>query len=375
MNTNTQTCPAIKPDGAVCGKKCRNDVRCLQHMKVLNNNGPHTLALKELGYKQRAQLRDIVRRFENDILEEHDDTRKDRLEEDLKQRIDFMKLEHRREKISLMRSHEDEIRRTGIDPDEEPRRRRTAELLHRRELARQAIIARIAAHNQEVRAGIGGLMEERVQQRELEAFANDNQNVHTTVIVKQTKDIIDRLLKIHVPEDYRWNLTTCSKTPGDIILQCNLTPKGTWQMSAKYCQDENIYEMGNGIYGKVLDAVWQYILNSPDKEDLCKILKQEMEDNVGMCAQGNLTRLCNILVGYMEGVGPIESVTETLGRKLPLLLKIEDQEERIKEAHKLMLELGIPEDQWLSWVEPLVDEGTLKLKSTGAGQVVGFMVV
>ena len=125
----------------------------------------------------------------------------------------------------------------------------------------------------------------------------------------------------------------------------------------------------------MLDGVWQFILKSPDKADLCVILKQEMEDNIGMCAQGNLTRLCNILAGYMEGIGAQESPAEILGRKLPLLMEVEDETTRLRMAFELFVELGIPEDQWLSWAEPLVENGRLSVHTSPSGQVIGIAVV
>ena len=151
-------------------------------------------------------------------------------------------------------------------------------------------------------------------------------------------------------------MNECSKTPADIITLCKLTPKAAWQMQSKYCQDENIYEMGNGIYGKVLDGVLQFILKSPDKDDLCKILKQEMEDNIGMCAQGNLSRLCNILAGYMDGIGATESVAEILGRELPRLMEIKDPKQRIEQAVKIFKENNVPIKEWGSWMEPLSED-------------------
>jgi hypothetical protein len=211
--------------------------------------------------------------------------------------------------------------------------------------------------------------------RELAQFANDGQNVHTSVAVNQTKDMVTRILTIAVPEDYRWNMGVCSKTPGDIIVHCKLTPKGGWQMVAKYCQNEDIYDIGKGIYGRVLDGVWQYILNSPDKEDLYRILKQEMEDNIGMCAQGNLTRLCNILSGYMEGIGVQESPAEILGRKLPKLMEIDDECARLKAAFELFVELHIPEHQWVSWAEPLVDSGRLRIEIGETNRPIGLIVI
>ena len=135
--------------------------------------------------------------------------------------------------------------------------------------------------------------------RELQRFAQDNQNVHTLEALNRTKEIVKNVLKIPVPPIYKWNVRTISKTPGAIIINCGLSINAGRCMVDRYTLDDNIYEMGKGIYGRVLDGVWQYIKNSEDKKDLCKILAQELKDNVGMCLQGNLSRLCNVLAGYM----------------------------------------------------------------------------
>ncbi len=127
-------------------------------------------------------------------------------------------------------------------------------------------------------------------------------------------------------------------------------------MISQYAQDTAIYDIEPGIYGKVLDSVWQYVSTSSEKEELCKVIKQEMEDNIGMCAQGNLSRICNVLAGYMEGVGPQESVAEILGRLLPQLMLIEDVAERILSAFNILKDNKVPIEDWDAWVDPLNDD-------------------
>jgi len=368
------TCEAIKSTGDVCGKGIRTDGnRCTTHAKSLQTNGPHLTARKELNYKHRAAIRVLLDEASTLILNEPDLRLRQRIEEDFEHRIHLLKLQQSREMTLLVNRQEDQVRELGFNPDAEAEQRREEQRRARMENARRLWQLRFD-EAREALHGDGGGAHGNNNDRELERFANDNQNVHTTVAVQQTKDIIQKILNIPVPEGYRWNTEECSKTIGEIIKDCNLTPKGAWQMTARYCQDESIYDFEKGIYGKVLDGVWQYIIKSENKADLCAILKQEMEDNIGMCAQGNLTRICNILSGYMEGIGVQESPVEILGRKLPLLMEIENQEERLKEAYKLLSELGIPVDDWLSWVEPMVEDGIVNLQSTGAGQVIGFSV-
>jgi hypothetical protein len=380
------TCPAVKSTGEVCGNRCRGgDPRCGTHMNNLINNGPHTVARNELKYRQRA----IVKRTRDEGFDraeqQNDPILRDRMIEDVEHQLRLLKVTHGHEMDMLIREQEDEIRQTGIDPDAEANRRRRENNQRRAEIQRARWQDHIAFANvvqdvnvqnalmraQEIANQANGIVV--VARGDLANFARDNQNVHTTVAVQQTKDMVHRILAIQVPTEYRWNEIECSKTPGDIIMCCKLTPRSAWQMTSKYCQDEDIYEMGKGIYGKVLDGVWQFMMASPDKEDLCRILKQEMEDNIGMCAQGNLTRLCNILAGYMEGVGVQESPAEVLGRKLPMLMEINNVDERLNEAHKLLVDLAIPQEQWLSWVEPLV-EGSVTFRANAGGQVIGLMV-
>ena len=149
-------------------------------------------------------------------------------------------------------------------------------------------------------------------------------------------------------------MTCVSKTMSEIISECELTPASAWQMVAKYCSDETIYDLQPGIYGKVLDCVWQYIKTSPNKEHLKKILKSEMKDNIGMCAQGNLSRLTNILGGYADCVVTVESMPDKMGRLLPPLMEIEDIPQRLIAAARVFLEAGLPQDQWEAWASGLL---------------------
>jgi hypothetical protein len=187
----------------------------------------------------------------------------------------------------------------------------------------------------------------------LARIANDNQNVHTTLVVDQTKKNVQEILKIPVPEEFKWQRNKLSLTYKSIIMFCHLSPKAAWQFSSMYCSDATIYELEPGIFGKVVDGVWQYISKSPDKKDLKKILSAELRDNIGMCAQGNLSRMCNVLQGYMEGIGQKESVSEILGREFPKLMELENPVEREARGAAILRENAVPEGEWENWLEPL----------------------
>jgi hypothetical protein len=312
-----------------------------------------------------------------------DNERRNDIAEDNLHEVGFLKNQHKREMNLLLRQQRDEIRITGIDPDENARARIVQREIERERRLQEARDRAIAQHHEQL-LNAAAVIDDRARremrrQDDLEAFARDNQNVHRERTVNATKEMVNIILTIPVPNEYKWNPLECSKTPGEIIVMCKLTPKAAWQMTAKYCQDESIYDLGKGIYGKVLDGVWQYILKSSDKDDLCRVLKQEMEDNIGMCAQGNLSRLCNILAGYMDGIGSQESVADILGRLMPKLFEIENLSQRLSEAFKVLKNVGVPIAEWKSWLDPLVMDQDVEMSvgfiRNDRDEVIGFLAV
>lgn len=325
-------CCSIKNDGKQCTVRILEGTRCALHERKFQITGPNATRTKELEM--------IHKRINNEIYVRW------RGNPNLAARTAEIRAEdirHRIAKDALIR----EIHETGQEnADDEYIARRLAHL----ENVRVARAARFAERH--LARGIRfaeHLAEREPIQRELEAFANDRQNVHTTVVVNAVKTMISKILEIPVPEEYR---TENMKTLSEVIDQCQPSMKAVWQMAAKYCNNEDIYDMGPGIYAKVLNSVWQFIKNSEHHEDLKKILASELVDSIGMCAQGNLSRICNVLTGYMDGLD-VRSDREILGDKMAQLRDIENVEQRIQFGRALLHNLHIPEEEWIPWLEAL----------------------
>ena len=350
-------CVGIKNDGNRCSIMCfhsigeeinPNTVRCGTHKNTMHKKGPNTCRRDELKYVHQKKIKDI-RIFISEHRVDYENAHIKNAEtarltagEDARYRNELNELETR---IA------EETRVAGIDLDHEARaaQRERDRARYQRWRARQEIREQFHLG---VRRPDPIIIPER--REGLAAIANDNQNVHTRLVIEKVKKVIENVTKIPVPPDYQ---TDTLKTPGEIILECNLTKRSAWQMMAKYCGDENIYEMGDGIYARVLNSVWQYIKTSSNSEDLKKILRSEMEDNVGMCAQGNLSRLCNILVGYMDEVSvDTKSKNEILGELFSRLLETETEfHNRLDQAEIILRDNQVPEEEWPMWIEPLIE--------------------
>jgi hypothetical protein len=191
----------------------------------------------------------------------------------------------------------------------------------------------------------------------LERFVNDGQNVHREDVVDMVVETYRRIIdNIDVPEEYKWNKDneTTSKTVEEIIAECKLPMNVVIQMLKKYDEGETIYDI-EAAYPRILDAVWQFIKKHDDKECLMNTLKTELTDNIGSCPQGNLTRLCNILSGYMEGI-QLRSLAEQLGDLIPPLREESDEATRLEKARGILRSLRVPHEQWDEWMESLKDD-------------------
>jgi hypothetical protein len=198
------------------------------------------------------------------------------------------------------------------------------------------------------------------RERTLAEISADRQNIHTTEVMKKFKDMVELIRKIEVPEEYRWNMTKVSKTMSEIISECELTPQAAWQFSSKYCSDETIYDMEAGIFGKLMDSVWQHVKNLEDRASLKQIVKEELEMNIGTCAQGNLTRVANILVGIIDGLDPQEeSRLEKIGKAINdvrrTLTMAMTRSEIVLATMKVLVPFGMTAAEMKPWVDAVAD--------------------
>lgn len=341
------TCQAIKINGSHCSTKIEEGERCKRH--CLKNYGPNETRVVELGYIHKRKKREIIDRY---IRGDIDDTEKKR----------EMRMEKIRHETSIL-NLEDRIREETIasegDADEPYKQRRILIRIQRAERIRDRwrdyinhIV--IPGFNHMNVIGANGNINHAVQENlgEMGMFAHDKQNVHREVVVCKVKETVEKILKIAVPPEYK---TETFKTVSEILTECNLSKPAALQMSQHYFSDNDIYELGPGIYASILNGVWQFIKASEHSEDLKKILKIEMEDNIGMCAQGNLTRLCNILSGYIDMV-EVRSLMEIIADKLSSLLELDDVRERLVQARSFLDSNKVPRENWKVWLLPLLEE-------------------
>jgi hypothetical protein len=353
-------CVGVKKDGVRCSVIVIGDAqhtRCGKHMATLNKVGPNQIRRDELKYTHARLTTAIYTSFTQlirgaaAVAGEYE--RQSRIrdaairEEEIRYQLELHGLEE-----TITRETE---ANGGINADRPFRERAQEQRRIQQDAVRERWRLRNEQWQQRQAQQQGAFPNARgfVDARPLAQLAQDRQNVHTAVVVAKVKEIIQKVLQIPVPPEYE---TDTLKTSGEIILECGLSKQAAWQMMAKYCGDEDVYELGRGIYARVLNSVWQYIKASPDSADLKKILKAEMQDNIGMCAQGNLSRLCNILSGYMEGlIVDTKSKNELIGEQLAPLMEIDDYGARLERAIAILQQHNVVGEEQTAWLIPFTE--------------------
>lgn len=194
----------------------------------------------------------------------------------------------------------------------------------------------------------------------LQALARDTQNVHTREVAEQTNESTEKLLDF-----YEKNCKTRRYRSPDWFAAKWLPEKyGSWNTVVNVVDDmQRWYNThtcrtnNDWLYKKCLDALYGMIKKTEDDEarkELYKRAFEECSESVGMCCEGHISRLCNIMVGFDENFKPPIPIGELLQNAIAKIAQSEaDANDKIAEATKVFNELKVPEAERLVWLEAL----------------------
>jgi hypothetical protein len=183
---------------------------------------------------------------------------------------------------------------------------------------------------------------------DLHALALDAQNVHTSAVNRQTSDALSVLLETVVPSrpctlagiKHAWE-----HRPGRSKVVRDMDQ---WYSTAE-CRSA-----GDWLYKRAIDGLWVRIQLSPHKDDLINRLWEECSDAVGMCCEGHLSRIANVLVGFDMSVRADVPVGEILQQKIAAISGMElSIERKVGKAWGVMEELAVPMSERIAWIDAL----------------------
>jgi hypothetical protein len=189
--------------------------------------------------------------------------------------------------------------------------------------------------------------------RGLGLLVMDPQSVHTTVVVKQTT-IGLKLLMEHPP-------TKKQKTMAEIVDAWTLQwPKtnftNLYDDMQKWRKEPTIYKENDYAYRYALCGAWAKIKTYQGDyyNSLLRRLMEECTSAIGMCAEGHMSRLVNVFIGFDDAFETEISPKERLANAMSVLAESSlTTEQKLAEGRRILKDLAIPVDEHRAWLEAL----------------------
>ena len=188
---------------------------------------------------------------------------------------------------------------------------------------------------------------------DLQRLARDRQNVHTAAVVQQTNAGEEKLLAVR----------TDGRPVGLRVLRCFAARGGSLGGVLRVANDvEHWYNYatcrtpGDRLYARVLEGLWTLIEQQPAevRAELKERLWEEASESVGMCTEGHLGRLVNVMAGFDDAFQPRKSVGESVQEKIAEISGMDiPTEEKVSLARKFLTELAISAEEQAPWLDAL----------------------
>ena len=183
---------------------------------------------------------------------------------------------------------------------------------------------------------------------------DDNQNVHNREIQKSITKSVYSILNDSLSRQLLVKNSTI-----DNILKSSLADK-TKSALVEYSEDEAIHTVLNISFRELLDYVWQRIENHSNKENILRILEEEMSDAECKCFTGRISRLVNCLNGFYDDIRVEIGEKEQISNIIILIRdKLISEGNYTIDAHKTLVKTALQErnyeaDQielWVNYIE------------------------
>ena len=183
---------------------------------------------------------------------------------------------------------------------------------------------------------------------DLRALAADPQSIHRSSVQATAKTAIDALMKRPVPP--------AQNTVKDVTAAFSASFKeGTNRdhLIRTFTDDCRVVRAFDVSYKDVADRVWAFIATHKERGELVVRLAQEVVEGTGMCSNGKMARLTNVLQGYDEDL-VVAPPKELFHDRMAHVSKMAAAD-RVAAARGLFVEFAIPEAEQAPWLEALED--------------------
>ena len=196
----------------------------------------------------------------------------------------------------------------------------------------------------------------QVQRGNLQVIAMDRQNVHTRAVSQQTNKGLEVLLALQKQRN------RTMRAPEWFASKWLLRSYGPWQAVSRTVTDimqwyntNTCRASGDQLYRHTLDGLYLRISSHSSEEVKTELYKRTFEEcfeSIGLCCDGHISRLCNVLVGFDDAFEPPVPFGEILQNKMAALFALDiPTEEKLAQAIAFFNEYAVSEEERAPWLE------------------------
>jgi len=122
------------------------------------------------------------------------------------------------------------------------------------------------------------------------------------------------------------------------------------------CKLTTIISKNGVMYSEIFERIWSISNIHKHKTEIRKILKDEIYAGIGVCFTGRVTRLVNVLCGFIDGVQISYSENEQINNAIITTRRRCEEDKTlniIDEAKQVLTSLSVSEDKQKIWLEAL----------------------
>lgn len=196
-------------------------------------------------------------------------------------------------------------------------------------------------------------------------ISKDGQSIHVREVEKTTHDGIHVLSNLEVPKGQQTLNEIYSAFRSTVFGHEYAVNPQSVKMKLKHVINdmrdwtsrEKVMSTTDNVYKNVLRGLWVKIKTYEQeiRDELVKRLWEESSDSVGMCADGHVGRLINVLIGFDDDFKSKISPMEYFQNNMSLIANntLAPMAFKIEHARKLMDEIRMPEEERAVWIDAL----------------------
>jgi len=172
---------------------------------------------------------------------------------------------------------------------------------------------------------------------------SDKQNIHNSNIQSSFRNSLENIIK---DKDLA-NLDICK----NYVVESEILTENVKRELLNYCDDKTEHSVYLITFEELFHYVMNRILKHNSKNEIMKILNEEIKDTICKCFTGRITRLLNVLNGFHSDISIQIGSNEQISNIIIMLKEKYEGKELVKQVRMAMKERDYNSEVIKEWLE------------------------